>query len=176
MLERILIAGSGGQGIVLAGKILATAAVQQVPHVTFFPAYGAEVRGGTSNCQVILSSGEIASPTAEQFDTLILMNAESMDRYLALRAPDSLVLANSSLCNPPEGEGVVPVPATNIADGMGNARAANLIMLGILLSRKPMVTSACVEQELQCIFSRKSPVIMEMNLRAFRAGLQYHEE
>ena len=64
MLERLLIAGSGGQGIVLIGRMLASVAVKNIPHVTFFPAYGAEVRGGTSNCQVVLSTKEIASPVA----------------------------------------------------------------------------------------------------------------
>ncbi|MCG2661765.1 MAG: 2-oxoacid:acceptor oxidoreductase family protein, partial [Kiritimatiellae bacterium] len=70
MHERILIAGSGGQGVVSLGKLLARLAAETIQHVTFFPAYGAEVRGGTSNCQVILSANEIAAPIAEMFDSM----------------------------------------------------------------------------------------------------------
>ena len=77
MLERLLIAGSGGQGVLTIGKILARVAVDQVPHLTFFPDYGAEVRGGTSHCEVILSSDEIASPLAETVDSCIIMNEPS---------------------------------------------------------------------------------------------------
>jgi 2-oxoglutarate ferredoxin oxidoreductase subunit gamma len=175
MLERVLIAGSGGQGIVLAGKLLASAAVRIVPHVTFFPAYGAEVRGGVSNCQVMLSSSEIASPLAEQFDSLLLMTEESIRRYLANLAENSLVVVNSSLCRTVPSHGAAAVPATDLADTMGDARAANLIMLGVLLRHKPLVTSACMEEQLRCIFAGKGPAVLERNLRAFRAGLEYHE-
>ncbi|MFA7160272.1 MAG: 2-oxoacid:acceptor oxidoreductase family protein, partial [Kiritimatiellia bacterium] len=80
MLERILIGGTGGQGIVTVGKLLARAAIDAYPFVTFFPSYGAEVRGGTSSCQVILSTAEISSPLSERFDTVLAMNQQSARR------------------------------------------------------------------------------------------------
>ena len=86
MLERVLIAGSGGQGVVLIGRIVATVALPRVPHITFFPSYGAEVRGGTSHCQVVLSSDEISSPLSERFDSLILMNQASCDHICTSRS------------------------------------------------------------------------------------------
>ena len=94
MLERIFIAGSGGQGVLTTGKLLASVAVDHVDHLTFFPSYGAEVRGGTSNCQVVFSSNEIASPVSEEFDTLIIMNQESANVFLDRQTPDALVLLN----------------------------------------------------------------------------------
>lgn len=175
MFERILIAGSGGQGIVLAGRILATAAVRQVPHVTFFPSYGAEVRGGISNCQVMLSSNEIASPIAEQFETMLLMNPESVKCFLRARTPGGLVIVNSSLCRVEPEPGIVCVEATDMADGLGDARAANLIMLGVLLRHRALVSSTCLEETLECIFRGKKDEIVTRNLQAFRMGLQQDE-
>jgi 2-oxoglutarate ferredoxin oxidoreductase subunit gamma len=175
MFDRILIAGSGGQGIVLAGRVLATAAVRQVSHVTFFPSYGAEVRGGISNCQVMLSSDEIASPIAEQFDAMLLMNPESLSCFLRARAPGGLVVANSSLCQLQAGPGIVRVGATDMADELGDARAANLIMLGVLLRQKALVSSTCLEQTLEGIFLGKKDEIIKRNIQAFRMGLQYDE-
>lgn len=135
MLERILIAGSGGQGIILLGKLLARLAVDAIPHITFFPSYGAEVRGGTSNCQVIFSTNEIASPLAETLDSLIIMNQQSLTRFRKGLAKNGLAVINKSLCQPPRDKRFVLVRATEIADKLGNTRAANFIMLGAWIAR-----------------------------------------
>jgi 2-oxoglutarate ferredoxin oxidoreductase subunit gamma len=175
MLERILIAGSGGQGVVVAGKLLAAAAARSVPHVTFFPSYGAEVRGGTSNSQVILSSQEIASPLAEVFEAMLILNASALKQYLPLRSARSLLIVNTSMCPGADLEAAVGVPATDLADEMGDTRAANLIMLGVLLRHKPLIASACLEAEIRHIFSARKQDIVQRNLRAFRAGLEQRE-
>lgn len=172
MLERILIAGSGGQGIILLGRLLARLAVDTVPHVTFFPSYGAEVRGGTSNCQIMLSSQEIASPLAEEFDSLLIMNQQSAARYLPGLAPDGLAVLNATLCQPAADRRFAPIKATEIADRLGNVRAANFVMLGAWLKRKPLLPRDTVEKLIRESFAGAKPEVIEINLKAFEAGLK----
>lgn len=172
MLERILIAGSGGQGIILLGKLLATMAVDITEHITFFPAYGAEVRGGTSNCQVILSSEEIASPVPEEFETMVVMNQASLDRFSAYMSDDNLVLVNASMCKRLPDRPVVSIPATEQAVEIGEDRAANFIMLGAYLSRKPLVPAEVVKQTIDHAFAAKGQAIADLNKKAFAIGLE----
>jgi 2-oxoglutarate ferredoxin oxidoreductase subunit gamma len=172
MLERILIAGSGGQGIVLVGRLLATVSVETIPHVTFFPAYGAEVRGGSSSCQVVLSSREIASPLTEDPDSLILMNQESMDRFLRNAGKDSLVVVNSSLCTPPPGLACVMVPATELAGRQGSDRVANFIMLGAYVSRRRIIAPSAVREGIRQLLHDKGSDVVEANIHAFNSGMQ----
>lgn len=171
MLERLLIAGSGGQGIVMAGRLLASVALDSAAHVTFFPAYGAEVRGGTCNCQVVLSSNEIASPVSESFDSMILMNQTSYELFIRQGEEDALVLLSSSNV-PSDGRQTIALDATGKADELGDVRAANLIMLGCYLSHKPVVAASAVENAISKAFSDKGMDIAERNLRAFRLGIQ----
>ena len=171
MLERILIAGSGGQGIILVGKLLATVAVRSVRHVTFFPSYGAEVRGGTSSCEVVLSSEEISSPVSEVFDSMVILNQDSASRFLPRADAMGLVLLNSSMCRRPGGLALVMVPASEQAVRLGDIRVANFIMLGVLLASKPLVPPHRVEDGLRQFFSERSSDVVDMNIRAFRHGL-----
>jgi 2-oxoglutarate ferredoxin oxidoreductase subunit gamma len=173
MLERILVAGSGGQGVILTGKLMATVAVNHVPHVTFFPAYGAEVRGGTSNCQVILSSREIASPVAEEFDSMIIMNQASGERFLPLLVRGGVAALNSSLCSIPPTGSMTAVDATDEAGRLGDTRVANLILLGALLGRKPILPPEGVETAIEQILAGKSRELVTLNVSAFRSGLRH---
>ena len=172
MLERILIAGSGGQGILLAGKLLATVAVKSVPHVTFFPSYGAEVRGGTSNCQVILSSGEIHSPVSEEFDAMMIMNRESAEKFLPQKAKNGLVILNISMCGKPDDASAVLVSATDTANQIGDTRVANFIMLGAFLARKQVVRPEDVEETTREILAGKNTALVDLDIKALRTGLK----
>ena len=169
MLERIIIAGAGGQGIILLGKLIARIAALKTPYVTFFPAYGVEVRGGSAHCEVIFSSREIASPCAEQTDTLILMNQHGAQEMVNRLTSDGLALVNSSLCQVTvrPGQTMISLPATAMADQAGSIRSANLVMLGALLRHKPWFTVAEAEQIIGDWFS--GPV-KDVNLRALQAG------
>jgi 2-oxoglutarate ferredoxin oxidoreductase subunit gamma len=171
MLERVLIAGSGGQGIILAGKLLAAASVEDVPHVTFFPAYGAEVRGGTSNCQVIFSSREIASPVSEALDSMLLMNQASVNRFLPRIVPGGLLIVNTSLSALPDIPDTVSVAATELADDLGDPRVANTIMLGAYLARKGTPRTASVEQTIKETLAGKKQDLIELNIKALQLGL-----
>lgn len=171
MTERILISGAGGQGIVTIGKLLARAAMQTYPFLTFFPSYGAEVRGGASSCQVILSDSEISSPVAEEFDILIAMNQAAADRFAPLLGGKGLGIVNATLCKAGRGRNVHPVHATKIADQLGNVKAANLVALGAMLARKPVVSPATMEKHIKQSFSSLPKAIANINLRAFYWGL-----
>jgi len=178
MLERIIIAGAGGQGIILLGKLIARVAAGRVPHVTFFPAYGAEVRGGASHCEVILSAREIASPCAERADILILMNQHGATEVLNRLAPSGLALINSSLCHVAArpGQTLIAIPASALADKAGNPRAANLVMLGAFLRHKPLFKTTDLEQAIRKNFAGAGQAeLLAVNLRALHAGLDYAE-
>jgi 2-oxoglutarate ferredoxin oxidoreductase subunit gamma len=176
MVERILIAGSGGQGVILTGKLLASVAVGSFEHITFFPAYGAEVRGGTSNCQVVLSSDEIASPVSDCFDAMLLLNEASAERFIDCIDPGGCVVVNTSMCRVTSRIGMVAVRATDEADRLGDQRVANLIMLGAYLRHHPVVPLAHVEQGVQQILAGKRDALIKLNLKALHLGFNYHED
>ena len=172
MHERILIAGAGGQGVLLIGKVLASAAVAHVPHMTYFPAYGAEVRGGTSNCQVILSSEEIASPVAETFDSLVILNQASEERFLDHAAEGALVIVNSSVCSVPACRNVVGIAANDHAAALGDLRAANVVMLGAYLARRPTIPAADIEAGIRQTLASKGSELVDLNVAALHTGMQ----
>lgn len=172
MHERILMAGAGGQGIMLIGKVFATAAMRHVPNLTFFPCYGAEVRGGSSYCQIILSSDEISSPLAETFDAMILMNQESTDRFLPKLRAGGLAVLNSTLAAAGPGPGLLALPATARAQQLGSTRMANFVALGALLGTLPVLPPASVEAVVRETFTGRDPALSEANIRALHAGLE----
>lgn len=174
MLERVLIAGAGGQGVLLAGRILATVAIRHAPHVTYFPDYGAEVRGGTSKCQVVLSSDEIASPVCDCFESVLVMNQASVERYRDHVAGAELAVLNSSLCDEPNpaAETLVTVPATEMAVEMGDPRVANVIMLGAYVAKGRFPGSDAIPDGIQTLLAGKAKRLIDLNLSAFRVGLQ----
>lgn len=171
MHERILIGGSGGQGIVSLGKLMARLAAETIQHVTFFPSYGAEVRGGVSNCQVILSVNEIAAPISEIFDSILAMNQQCADHFLPKLDKHGLAVINKSLCKVHADSRHVLVPATEIADRLGSAKATNFVMLGAWLARKPLIPARAVENALASLFPDAPPALIDINIRSFRTGL-----
>ncbi|GAF80132.1 unnamed protein product, partial [marine sediment metagenome] len=132
LYEGVIIAGFGGQGIVLSGKLLAQSAMNDGREVTFIPAYGAEVRGGTSNCTVIISDEPIACPIISNPDSLIAMNGASFDKFSPRLKKAGLIVYNSSLIDDVSGlDGsikVTAVPADEIAVELGNRKIANMVM------------------------------------------------
>ncbi len=168
--ERILIAGSGGQGIVLIGRLFAGIALPHIPHITFFPAYGAEVRGGLSNCQLVFSDHDIASPVNTVFDAMILMNDAGAVRYREALCPGGTMLFESSLCASLDGRRGIGIDATRMADDMGDRRAANFIMLGALTAVRPLFPPDRLETEVATLFAGKPESVHQRNIAAFEAG------
>ena len=197
MIERIIMAGSGGQGLMTLGKLVATVTMQQGLHVTYFPSYGAEVRGGTANCQVVLSDQEVYSPIVERADTLILMNQPSYERFRDMLAPDGLMVLNSSMiadgatgaarplqavqgCSLQSGEpaqraAIVRVRATDIANDLGDLRVGNMVMLGAYSAVRDLVPQEAVAEYLREAFGERKAALVDLNLAAFRAGREQAE-
>jgi 2-oxoglutarate ferredoxin oxidoreductase subunit gamma len=144
MREGIVFAGFGGQGIILSGLILCHAAMEEGKEVSHIPSYGAEMRGGTANCAVVIADSTIGSPLVPRPDVCLVMNKPSLLKYEPMLAPGGLLVWNSSLIDVrPERADVraVAVPANEIAEQEGSARAANMVMLGALARLKPELAS-----------------------------------
>jgi 2-oxoglutarate ferredoxin oxidoreductase subunit gamma len=144
MYAGIFFAGFGGQGIILAGRIVCLAAMGEGKHVSHIPSYGAEMRGGTANCSVVVSDEEIASPLVPQPDVCVVMNKPSLLKFQSIVKPGGLLIWNESLIDiPPKRTDIecLPIKANDIAEASGSYRSANMVMLGALLKRRPAVAS-----------------------------------
>jgi 2-oxoglutarate ferredoxin oxidoreductase subunit gamma len=175
---RIIIAGAGGQGILYMGKVLAQAGMLENKQVTCFPSYGAEMRGGTANCTVILSDNMIGSPVVLTPDILIAMNRASLERFRPDLKKKGLLFFDSSLIKSVAfKENIVPVgiPATKIADSIGNTKAANMVMLGGLIA----VTAILKKTTIYKLFSPGSESAAnkaaEINKNSILEGINYLE-
>lgn len=143
MEKRIIIAGSGGQGILFLGRTLTAAAMTDGKEVTWFPSYGAEMRGGTANCTVIISDDMIGSPVVMTPDILIVMNRASLERFLPRLKKNGMLFYDSSLITEKicrSGVIAVAIPATEIAGSTGNMKSANMVMLGAVLAKTGLLS------------------------------------
>ncbi|MFH1234585.1 MAG: 2-oxoacid:acceptor oxidoreductase family protein [Candidatus Diapherotrites archaeon] len=160
MEEKIISAGFGGQGVLLIGKILALAGMSEGRHVSWVPSYGPEMRGGTANCTVIISSEEISSPLAPMPDSMIIMNKPSLEAFEPLLKKGGLLVMNSSLIDvkPKRSDiNVFAVPANDIAEkDVGSAKAANIVMLGAYAALSGAVSMDSVKKALEGEMRAKS--------------------
>ncbi len=174
MIERIIIAGAGGQGIMLLGKVLAEAAMRENKFVTWLPAYGAEVRGGTAHCMVVISDKEIGSPYIDKADALIVMNEPSLRRFKNRLKDKGLLIANSSLIF--QGiNGNMPAfahPFTDIAVRLGNIRVANMVALGSFLARRGTVNPKTVFEVMKSLAPPDKKGLLEINHKALEEGMR----
>ena len=175
--EDIFIAGAGGQGILLLGKIIAQSAVEEDKFVTYYPTYGAEIRGGTANCSVRISDAEISSPVVTKPTTLIIMNQQSLEKFIGKVQKNSYLVLNSSLVNPADvktslqdknNQKVILIPASEIAQKLGDARCANIVMLGAYVKLKKIISPESAVSAIKKAFENK-PELIELNLKAFIA-------
>jgi|SRR3989339_229459 len=176
MKDEIIIAGAGGQGVLALGKILAEAAVEQGKNVSFYPSYGAEMRGGTTNCAVIISDEEIGSPTISKATSLIVMNTQSFNKFLPKLAKNGVLFYNSSMIEPEKavesiGLRTYKIPATAIAQELGDVRCANMALLGAYTGVKKTVTAESAQKIISAAFSKK-PEVVKLNIEAFNRGLK----
>jgi 2-oxoglutarate ferredoxin oxidoreductase subunit gamma len=174
MTEKIIIAGSGGQGIMLVGKVLAESAMQEGRRVTWLPAYGPEVRGGTAHCMVIISDAEIGSPFINQTDTLIVLNGLSFERFKGRVKKGGLLIANSSfeLGEGPSGAHLLCQPFTALAIKLGNIKVANMIALGTYLGRKKIITAKTIFSTIRRMAPADKKELIEINRQAFLQGMR----
>lgn len=175
MQEEIIMAGFGGQGIMFAGTLLAHAAMIEDKFVTFFPSYGAEMRGGTTNCSVIISGTEIGSPIVVHPTTLIVLNKLSLDRFASKLKNNGLLILNSSLVEEEvklNGAKVIEVPATELAEKLGNVRVANLVALGVYISQTKVISLTTALNSLKDILKANRKSFLEINQQALRTGFE----
>lgn len=174
MTERIIIAGAGGQGILLLGRILAYAAMRENKYVTYLPSYGAEVRGGTAHCSVIISDSGINSPYITQADSLVIMNQPSIERFKARLKNKGLFIINSSLTTKEINRNTHPLkyPFTDIAIKLGNIKASNMVALGCYLAQKKIINPKTVLKVIEEITPSEKKCFIEINKKALAKGME----
>lgn len=173
--EDVVMAGFGGQGLMFIGKLLAYSAMKEGRHVTWMPSYGPEMRGGTANCTVVVSSEEIGSPLMLHPRAAIVMNNPSMEAFEQRLQGNGLLLLSSSMVNRPATRTdvkVLAVPASEIAVSAGTERAANMVMLGAYVAATRVVMKESIVQGLRELFEKKSD-LFEANVRAFEEGVKF---
>ncbi|MDZ4160197.1 MAG: 2-oxoacid:acceptor oxidoreductase family protein [Anaerolineaceae bacterium] len=176
MQTEIIIAGFGGQGIMFAGQVLAYAAMDEGFEVTWIPSYGPEMRGGTANSAVVISDNEIGSPMVRTPDALIAMNLPSLEKYEKNMKPGGLVVVNSTLVNRPASRTdiqVALVPASQLAEELGERRLTNMVMLGTLLANLKVLPVAAVSRAMENHLPASSRWLIPANKLALERGSAY---
>jgi 2-oxoglutarate ferredoxin oxidoreductase subunit gamma len=144
MITRTIFSGFGGQGVLLMGYVLSHGAMAKGLNVTYFPSYGAEMRGGTANCTVTLSDKKVASPVASNPDILVAMNFPSLEKFGSTVIDQGLVFLNSSLIEEISTRTdveLVQVPALELAKEVGSERTANMVMIGVVCAKAGLLTA-----------------------------------
>ena len=175
MLEEILIGGSGGQGIMLMGQLLAYGGLYEGLEVTFFPSYGPEMRGGTANCTVVISDQRIGSPVRNTFTALMAMNKASLMRFEGRVKPGGLVAYNESLIelSPERGDiRLLAVPANRIASELGNPQVANMVAVGALAGAFGVISPPSLSKGLARVIPGHRRHLIPINEEAIKKGME----
>lgn len=173
MTEEIIIAGFGGQGVLSMGKILAYSGIMQNQEVSWFPSYGPEMRGGTANVTVILSDDRISSPVLNQYDTGIILNQQSLDKFEEMIKPGgTLIYDPNGIFKPPTRADikVFSIEGTKLAAEKGQPKVFNMIVLGAFLKAKPIVMIENVRKGLEKSLPVRHHKLIPMNLEALGWG------
>lgn len=175
--EQVVIAGFGGQGIILAGKLLAQVAMKAGKEVTYMPSYGAEVRGGTANCMVIIAEDSIASPVIDGPACLIAMNKASLNKFGPRLRKDGLLIMNSSLIDEEpkldDSLEIVRLPADRIAVDLGNKKTANMVAIGAFLQKRGLFSPDMAAGCLPDVLAERYHVTIPVNTKALHSGAQF---
>ena len=175
METKTIIAGFGGQGVILAGNLLAQAGMVEGKKVILVPSYGPEMRGGTANCTVILKTGEIYSPIVSHPDILIALNQPSMDKFEGEIVKNGRIFYNSSLCSPKKNRKDLTyfgIPAVDIARELGDGRVANVVMLGSVIKNTGLTSAKTLsEKALPALLIGKKARFVPINRKALQAGM-----
>lgn len=176
MTKKTIFAGFGGQGVLMMGYVLAVSAMRDGKNVTYLPSYGAEVRGGTANCTVVVSDEEIFSPVASSPEYAVIMNKPSLARYESMIKEGGVIVLNSSLIdtNPSRTDlTVLRVPANDMAKELGSDRTINMIMLGAFVQQTGITTLDSIMNGLGEIVKGKKPAVMELNRKGLDKGAEF---
>lgn len=172
MNKKFFFAGSGGQGILLMGQMLATAGLREGKEVTFLPSYGPEMRGGTANCTVIVADAPINCPLIYEADVVVAMNLPSLIKFESLVKPNGMLFVNSSLASADSTRADVEefrITANETAISLGNERMANMVMMGLIIAKTGVVAMETIEQVLATVFSGARARLLAPNQKALAA-------
>lgn len=175
MERNLLVAGFGGQGVMMLGTLLAQATCESTDKfVTYFPSYGAEMRGGTANCYVVISDEEIGAPIMDACEDLIVMNEPSLHKFIGKLKPGGMLFVNSSIVHAkPERDDIkiIEAPVTEMSIEMGNPKVLNIIMLGVYIGRTGVVSEEVILEAIRNKIGKKKPQLLPLNEEAFNRGL-----
>lgn len=176
MTEKIILAGFGGQGIMAIGQILTYAGMIEGKHVSWYPAYGPEMRGGSANCSVVISDDAIGSPVVSKPTTLIAMNTPSLEKFLPTVTEGGLVLINSSLTAKKEKDSnkrFYYIPVNDIANELGNSKIANMVMIGAYIELTGFASDESIKKAYGKVFGESKMKFYELNKQAMQRGSEY---
>lgn len=172
----VRLSGFGGQGVVSGGILLAYAGMLEGKNVSFFPSYGAEMRGGTANCSVVISDDEVASPVVTQPDVAVIFNEPSFAKFEPLVKKGGVLIVNSSLIKSKSMRTdikIINVPLNEIADKLGNAKVINMIALGVLAKATAALKKDSLISAIPHVYKKLKPEIIEINKKAVDEGFNY---
>jgi 2-oxoglutarate ferredoxin oxidoreductase subunit gamma len=178
MTEEIIIAGFGGQGVLSMGKILAYSGIMEDKEVTWFPSYGPEMRGGTANVTVIVSDKRISSPVLQEYDTAIILNQQSIDKFESTVKPGGTLFYDpNGIVRPPSRKdiNIYKIEGTKAGVAMGNPKVFNMIVLGGFLKVKPILSLENIEKGLEKSLPQRYHKLIPLNLEAVKKGQEIVE-
>ena len=174
MKKEVILSGFGGQGVMSIGKNLVEAAVEEDLEASWVPSYGPEMRGGTANCTVIISDGRIGAPLVERPSEVIAMNRAALAKFEGSAAPGGTVFVNSSIVPDKvrrDDVKAVYVPCDEIAAELGNAKVANMVMLGAYVAATGVLEPETIEHMIQEMFTGAKAKLVPLNLEALHRGM-----
>lgn len=172
-VEEMIMAGFGGQGVMLMGKLLCYAGMKEDKEVSWMPSYGPEMRGGTANCTVIISDEMIASPVVSKPSTVIVMNRPSLDKFEPqIKEGGNLFINTSLIDKEPERDdiNVIKVAANGIANELGNTKVANMVMLGAVVTKLGLVEFEALLDALESVLPEHRHNLLSLNEQALDKG------
>ena len=173
MEKNFIIAGFGGQGVLLAGTILANSFMLSGKNVTWYPCYGAEMRGGTVNCEIVTSDSEVSSVHKKDADYALVLNQQSFDKFVKRVKSGGMIIANSTLVaetKPRDDIQYVFAPMTKIANDLGSSRVTNMVSLGVLSSVCDFAKIEFLVKGMEKVLGESKKQFLPLNLKALELG------
>lgn len=175
MEKNFILAGFGGQGILLAGTVLANAFMLDDKNVTWYPCYGAEMRGGTVNCEIVVSDNEVSSVHKKECDYALVLNQQSFDRFVKSVKSGGTIIANSTLVSemkPRDDIYYVFAPMGDIANDLGTSKVTNIVSLGVLSSAVDFISKKALKLAVEKVLGDKKKDLLPLNFKALEAGTE----
>ena len=176
MEKNFIIAGFGGQGVLLAGEVLANAFMISGKNVTWYPCYGAEMRGGTVNCEIVMSDDEVSSVNKSEADYIIVLNQASFDKFEEKVRKGGTLIVNTSLAEEKRNRSDIDyvfAPISEMAEGLGNVKMANMLALGLLSKSSKLMSVEILLNALATVLPPHRQKLLPLNEKAMDMGYKY---